>query len=332
MRKVPFYERFFGFIRESQGKVVLIMHSQADPDAVGSAMALNYLINYINPELTIFFLEPNLSLLGQIILHNTGFTFDVMDFEHLKPGDLCIFIDTNVIPEKFFDLKVQIAIFDHHIPNFLNSEIKFDFRLEDFRATAEIMASLYFFSDISPTKQIVQGLLAGIIFDTRRFLYGDKDLFECVDYLLANDPQIYMDTVTLFTHSRSHSEKIACIKAAQRMKRFHFKEKTILFSHVSSYEAAAARSLISLGGDVALVIAARKNETRISIRTTPEFPKETGISIGRDVIPALIGQFGGDGGGHDGAAGYNNNITLEVSKVKDFCLQFFEELLVKKEV
>jgi len=308
------------------------MHSQADPDAVGSAMALNYLINSLNPDLSIYMLEPDLSLLGQILLHNTDFTFNVINIELLKPEDLCVFIDTNNIQDKFFDLKVQIAIFDHHIPNFLNSEIRFDFRLENFRATAEIIASLYYYSNISPTLQIVKGLLAGIIFDTRRFLYGDHNLFECVEFLLANEPQIYTDTVTLFTHSRSHSERIACIKAAQRMKRFQFKEKTILFSHVSSYEAAAARSLISLGGDVALVIANRKNETRISIRATPEFHKETGISIGRDVIPALINKFGGDGGGHDGAAGYNNKVILDVSRVKDFYLQLFESVLEKKKL
>ncbi|UCE14013.1 MAG: DHH family phosphoesterase [Candidatus Heimdallarchaeota archaeon] len=331
MRSIPQFEHFVTFLRNIQGTVVLIMHSQADPDAVGSAIAMTHFIQAINPNLSISTLEPDVSRLGQKLLDMTDFQFSFVNINEVKPPCLCILVDTSAINQEFISPENQFVILDHHHLVKLEVELAFDFRFDSFRATAEIVTCLYYQAKIPLKLPVVKALLAGIIFDTRRFLYADRELFECIDFLLSEYPNAYPEVINYFSSKRSSSEKMACIKAAQRMKKFQIGDKILLFSHISSFEAAAARALITLGGDVGVVIANRKNETRISFRTTPDFPMETGISLAKDIIPALIDHFGGTGGGHDGAAGYNSK-ELEINSVKSFIFQLFKNIFEKKNV
>ena len=330
MRPVPSYSNFFDYLRNHQGLVILVMHSQADPDAVGSTIALSHLIRVTNPNLTIRTLEPILSILGQKLVDITNFQLNTINIDQVRPPFLCIFLDTSYIDPKLISSDNKFVIIDHHVRTASDAKIAINFQFETFRATAEIVASLYYHAKISLTPQTIKGLLAGIIFDSRRFMYADRELFESVNFLLQDNSDIYLETMKIFSSSRSFSEKLACIRAAQRMKRLQINDKILLFSNVSSFEAAAARSLIFLGGDIAIVIANQKQETRISFRTTPDFSKDTGISLGRDIIPLLIEQFGGTGGGHDNAAGYNSPL-LEIGSVKKHLIQLFERVLgVKK--
>jgi nanoRNase/pAp phosphatase (c-di-AMP/oligoRNAs hydrolase) len=327
LRGLPTYQGFIECLQTFNGQIVLVMHAQADLDAVGATIAMTQWINQINPKLSIWVLEPDFSLLGYKLVELTSFQYKTIEIDQIIAPALCIFLDTCEINPKLQTLENKLAIFDHHIKTSLDVVIDFDFRLDSFHSTAEIITSLYYHSNTALTPQVAKGLLAGIIFDTKRFLLADQSLFESVNFLLTKNHNIYSEVLTLFTLIRSQSEKVACIKAAQRMKKYQIKNKIVLVSHVSSYEAAAARSLIALGGDVAIVIANRKKETRISFRTTPEFPFDTNISLGGDIVPALIKKFGGTGGGHDGAAGYNNNEILDKAKVKDFIFQIFQNKL-----
>lgn len=324
LRNIPNSSDFVDFIRDYRGTIVLVMHSQADLDAVGSTIALIHFITQLNQNLCIRVLEPNLSHLGQELAEKSLLKFDQITLSDLHPPITLIFVDTNQINSEVFSPKNKYIIFDHHIPTNLEIPLVFDFRLPSFRATAEIISCLYSQTKISLIPEIIRCLLAGLLFDTRRFLYADLELFECITYLLSGNPRIYDEVITLFSSSRSYSERTACIKAAQRMKKHLIGNKVLLLSYVSSYEASAARALTSLGGDVAIVIAKRKSETRISLRATPEFIYETGISLGKDVVPALIAQFGGIGGGHDAAAGYNVP-SLEINLVKNFLCRFFDK-------
>ena len=326
MRTSPSLQTFLEFLKSFHGMIVLVMHSQADPDAVGAAIGLTHLMRKINPNLMIRTLEPTMSTLGHKLLEFSNYDLDPVEINQITSPTLYVFLDTNIIDPRLLTPKNHFAIIDHHTPIPLKVEVTFDYQLDSFRATTEIIASWYYHEGIPLTQEVIKGLLAGIIFDTRRFLYADTDLFDCVNFLLQNNSSIYLETLKLFTSSRTKSEKLACIKAAQRMKRIQLNDKILLFSHVSSFEAAAARSLISLGGDIAIVLANRKQETRISLRTTLGFPNETGISLGSDIIPELINQFGGTGGGHDSAAGYNAPL-LEIKTVRQFLLQLFKNKL-----
>ncbi|MFX0086960.1 MAG: bifunctional oligoribonuclease/PAP phosphatase NrnA [Candidatus Hodarchaeota archaeon] len=324
MRRIPYGLDFVDFIKAYEGTIVLVMHTQADLDAVGSAIAMIHFITQLNQNLSIRVFDPNLSQLGQELAEKSTYKFKKVKIDYIHSPVTFILLDTNQINSELYSANYQYIIFDHHITTSLNIPLVFDFRLPSFLATTEIISCLFHQTKMSLTPEIIRCLLAGILFDTKRFLYADLELFECIIYLLSSDSKIYDEVNMLFSSLRSYSERTACIKAAQRMKKHLIGNKVLLLSYVSSYEASAARALISLGGDVAIVIAKRKSETRISLRATPEFISETGVSLGKDIVPALITQFGGTGGGHDAAAGYNAGL-LEINSVKNFLCNFIDK-------
>lgn len=328
MRNIPQCENYVEFVRDLRGTILFVMHPQADLDAVGSTIAMTHLITQLNQNLIIRIFEQDLSHLGQILVKESSYEFNQANLDEIKPPVTLIFIDTNQIDPTFISQNYQYIIFDHHIPTKLEIPLLFDFRLPHFRATAEIISCIYYQSQIALTPEVVKCLTAGILFDTRRFLYADLELFKCMTFLLSNNPNIYNEANTLFSTSRSYSERNACIKAAQRMRKHQIGNYILLISNVSSYEAAAARTLITIGGDVSVVIAKRKNETRISLRAKSKFISETGISLGEDIVPALIKQFGGRGGGHDAAAGYNTD-SLDINLVKNYLYDYFLKKTVK---
>jgi nanoRNase/pAp phosphatase (c-di-AMP/oligoRNAs hydrolase) len=238
-----------------------------------------------------------------------------------------MFIDNSNIND--FDLKPdnKIIVIDHHVKQEKLARLLFDFRFESSTSTAEIIARLYKRSNVPLIKISVQSIIAGIVFDTRRFLFANTHLFKLVNYLLYEFPEVYDEILALFTSTKSRAERIACIKAAQRIKRLEVQKIQILISHVSSFEAAAARSLILLGGDVVIVVSYQGSRSRISLRSTTDFFKTTNISLGKDLIPKLINKYGGTGGGHDGAAGYNLDRKINLKEFTSFVSNFISTKL-----
>ncbi len=318
-------EKFINWIEVNDEPIILAMHEQADPDAVGSVIALIQLIKHINPNLYVSVHKPDLSQLSkQLLLH---LEYDLPEKEHKEQLNPLILLDNPLIPKELNQDDRKIVIIDHHVEQEPQSPLFVDLRTQTATSTAEILIRIIRTGKIPLERIIVKSLLAGIIFDTRRFRYTNSDLFDNVSYLLQAFPDSYDEILSIFTSSRPLSERIACIKATQRMKRVEIRNHQILFSHVSSFEAAAARAFIFLGGDIAIIIARQSNHTRLSLRASANIIKKTNISLGRDIVPLLINEYGGTGGGHDGAAGYNIPIRMDMKIIFDFILKNLRKLL-----
>jgi phosphoesterase RecJ-like protein len=316
---------FLSYLRNLRGKIILILHPQADPDAVGAALGIQHLITEENKDLEVLVYNPKISILSQRLLDLLN--IELPSTNKIPQSTPIVFLDYSPVEFNFPQSESEISIIDHHVNQKLPYELLFDFRDDQYNSTTEIIANLYKLCDIPLNEGIVKAMLAGIVFDTRRFLYTNDQLFEIVTFLLRDFPEAYTEILPLFTNSRSKAEKIACIKAAQRMKRFMLNDIQILISHVSSFEAAAARSLIFLGGDVVFVIATHADHSRLSIRSSRSFLRITKISLGKDLIPALITEFGGNGGGHDGAAGYNTNNKIKLKEFQVFILSTLKSMI-----
>ena len=325
MRAISNSHDFLTQIKEIKNSILLAVHPQADPDAVGSAIALIHLIRFLNPSINIAVFNPNLSNLSERMLQLLN--YDLPTRSNLDDVSLLILLDIATIEERLLPLQEKIVVIDHHILQKIPFSPLFDFRNEKATSTAEIITSLLKESKAPLNSLVVKSLLAGFIFDTRRFLYADNEVFSCLHYLLKDYPGSYLEILPLFTESRTIAERIARIKSAQRMKRFEVEKIQILISRVSSFEAAGARALVQLGGDIAFVLANRDEGSRISIRASSEFTRTRNISIGKDIIPALISHFGGSGGGHDGAAGYNNPNKIQLKELQSFVLNFIRKKL-----
>ena len=109
------------------------------------------------------------------------------------------------------------------------------------------------------------------------------------------------------------SERIARLKASERLKLVKVKEWLIAFSNVSAYQASAARALISLGAHVAVVAGEKGDKIQVSLRAAQDFCEKTGIHLGRDVAKPLGEYLQGMGGGHAMSAGVNGVGDVEAS-------------------
>ena len=82
---------------------------------------------------------------------------------------------------------------------------------------------------------------------------------------------------------------------------------------------------MSLGADAAFIFVNKKNEVRISARSTRMFQDETGIHLGRDIMEKVGPILSGTGGGHAGAAGANGK--KNVNGAKEFILKYLKTVL-----
>jgi len=148
-------------------------------------------------------------------------------------------------------------------------------------------------------------LLTGILYDTSRFIHTNQRVFGVVQKLI-NKGANYALALELLRKKKELSERIALIKAAQRSEMSRINDWIILVSNVSSYEAAASNMLLSIGADVSIVLAQKKDEFRISIRSTRTFYEETQINLVSDVLDPLLKMLSQiSGGGHTTAVGIN---------------------------
>ena len=132
------------------------------------------------------------------------------------------------------------------------------------------------------------------------------------------------ESLPLLSLTMDYSERMARLKAGNRVKLLRMNDWLIAFSHVSSYQASAARGIMSLGAHVAIVAGQKENKIQVSFRACAEFYKETGVHLGRDLAKPLGNFMGGMGGGHSISAGANGVGDVEA------CLEFCEKLLKKR--
>ena len=105
-------------------------------------------------------------------------------------------------------------------------------------------------------------------------------------------------------------------------------ELIVAVTHVGAYEASAARALLDLGADIAIIVSEHGSETRVVARARREVEEKYGVHLGRDIMEELAKRLGGGGGGHSQAAAMSTQAPLE--KVLSEAIKVVEELLRKR--
>jgi len=287
--------------------VVITTHQNADPDGFCSAYVLKKaLARIFNIDAIIAVDDVN------TVTQQIADFFKIAYTNHIdeKP-DLAIVVDANNFVilgkiAKYIQNVQTIIVIDHHEILGNDNVIPAALNIIDPKsiATCEIIYRLLHESGYNFEEDEASCLLAGILYDSKRFFYITDNIFSIASKLLSTSIE-YTKILQLLSTSSDISEKIARLKAAQRAKIHRFGKWIIVESYVSSYEASACRGLIDLGADVAIVLAERKNEIRLSIRTTPQFHEETKINVGTDLLMPLGSLVDGIGGGHVTAGGLN---------------------------
>ncbi len=309
--------------------ILLISHPNADPDALCGLYALKLILSRINSDLEIEFFAEGLSSLSEQIA--TELNIEISTKIQNYTPDLVILFDVNnlnhigSISEKIkLDLK-SIIIIDHHAPPPNIEDFSPLSVVDDSAVSAtEIIFHQFDQLDIQLTPEEALLILLGMLYDSRHFILGSLKSFSIVPKLIESGAD-YSRAISMLKIPMKRPEKIARIKAAQRLEILEIKDWIILTSHVSSYEASACRALLNLGADVVIVTAEKKNEVRISARSTTEFYEQTRIHLGKNIMEKIGLIINGVGGGHSTAAGCNG--TQNAKEANEQIIKILNNLL-----
>jgi phosphoesterase RecJ-like protein len=309
-------------------KVLLLCHHNSDPDAVCSAYAFQSLLKKVKPTLSVEIGTGNgISRLSKHVLKFIPIT--VNEKPNVEEADVIVLLDTNTIQqlgnlaERITKTAVPLIVIDHHAAHPETEQVaKLIITHEEAASTCEIVYSFYKQLNVKPDLNVAKALFLGIAFDTRHFVLANSSTFQTIAELgeLGVNAQETLATLSL---PMDFSERVARMKACRRAKLLKVGNWIIALSHVSAYQASAARALVDLGAHMAAVAGQKNDNIEISMRCTRDFNLETGIHLGRDIAKPLGEYLHGMGGGHATAAGVNGVGDVESGLKR--CLRLLKE-------
>ncbi|MFW9990430.1 MAG: bifunctional oligoribonuclease/PAP phosphatase NrnA [Candidatus Odinarchaeota archaeon] len=333
---------FINHVKQLEGIVVISTHKNADLDGYGAALGLRKVIeelNINNAEIHIVFHSLNLVATSVIKEFNldiirTERQFYRAIFLNTEKKIHFFLVDCNIPSTTGYQEIERASIFntksivDHHAFHPTGEKFSDYYICEpDFSSASEIILNLLLQQKIPIDKKLATALLSGIISDTRRFMESDSELFWSVAELLNEVTVDYRRIIKSLQIEASRSDKIARLKAAQRLIFREIHGFLVVSTFISAYEASAARGLLFLGADFVFVVANTRYETRISFRASSQFAKALNINLGKDVAEVIGRQYHGTGSGHRLAAGVNIPDLLDERKLASEIENFIEAMI-----
>ena len=307
---------------------VLLCHHNADPDAIGAAFAFKGLLKHLRPELeTEIAAAAGPSRLSKAVMD--VLSIELTDQPRIEEADLIVLLDTNTIQQlDEWSSRIKpdspLIVIDHHASHPETEQIAtLSVSDETASSTCVVVYRLFKEAKFKPSIAEARALFLGIAFDTRHFILATSETLKIVAELTdaGVDAQ---ETLSILSLPMDFSERIARLKAANRVKIVKLKDWLIALANISAYQASAARGLVALGADVAVVAGKKGKEIQVSFRASHKFYTETDVHVGCDLATPLGEFLGGMGGGHSVSAGANGSGDVAA------CLNFCEKLLKKR--
>jgi phosphoesterase RecJ-like protein len=327
------FQKLLKILRDSKASFILLLcHRSADADAICSAYALQCLLKRFLPDAVFEVGCPQgVNKPSKLLLERMPITVNMKP--NIESAEVIIFLDLNT-----FDQLDQVAnairkspapkiIVDHHYPSPDTDKIcKLCIIDHDAAANCEIVYRLFKQAKVKPDASEAKALFIGIAFDTRHFALANASTFNIVASLVERDIDVQA-TLQEFALPIDTSERLAKLKACKRARIERVNGWIIALSHVSAYQAPAAKSLVDLGAHAAAVAGDKGGKIEVSLRCTRQFSEQAGINLGKD-IAAPLGEFlNGVGGGHAMAAGVSG--TGEIDPTLKQCLVLFKQRIAK---
>lgn len=308
----------------------LLCHHNADPDALCAAYAMAQLLQRTHPQLkTEIAAAQGPSRLSKLLLN--ALPIKLTKTPHIQDTDIIILLDTNTIQqldswaEQVKTSTAPIIVIDHHASHPETEKLAtLCIADENAASTCEMIYKFYKDLQLKPTKDEAKALFLGIAFDTRHFILAKSTTFKTIEELVDAGVNVE-ESLSLLSLPMDESERIARLKASRRVKLLKIDEWIVAVSHVSAYQASAARALITLGAHVAVVAGQRGDTIRVSLRASHDFSQKSKVHLGRDIAKPLGEYLQGMGGGHSVSAGANGKGDIEASLKR--CVHLLREKL-----
>jgi nanoRNase/pAp phosphatase (c-di-AMP/oligoRNAs hydrolase) len=329
------FKELIAIIEAQQASFVLLLcHRNADADAICSAYGLQGLIKRFYPNTVVEIGCPaGINKPSKTLLENLPITVNLKP--NIESAEVIVLLDMNTAEQ--LDEAAEVIkkspspkiIIDHHAANAETMQLcKLCFIDDKAAANCELVYRLYEEADVKPTLNEAKALFVGIAFDTRHFALGSSNTFQIIAKLVVTgiDAQ---DTLATFALPIDPSERMAKLKACKRAKIVKVGDWIVALSHVSAFQASAAKSLVDLGAHVSAVAGKKNGKIEISLRSTRDFNLQGGVHLGTDIAAPMGEYLGGVGGGHAMAAGVSGK--GEIGAALKQCLKLLEQKLTKPE-
>jgi phosphoesterase RecJ-like protein len=329
------FQQIMQLLDETGAKnVLLLCHHNSDPDAICSAYGFQGLLLKVRPDLSVEIgAGQGVSKLTKNLLKYIPAKVDLQP--NVEKAHAIVLLDTNTIQQldALADLVARstapIIVVDHHAAHPDTQKIcRLCLTNEEASSTCDIVYGFYKEQNLTPDPDVAKALFLGMAFDTRHFVLASSATFKAVADLVdsgVNAPE----ALSMLALPMDFSERVARVKACRRAKIIRVGEWIIAFSHVSAFEASAARALVDLGAHMAAVAGKKGDGIEISLRCTRGFTEKTGIHLGKDIAKPLGEALQGQGGGHAMAAGVNAKGDVKMGLKR--CLRLLKENLAKPE-
>ena len=296
---------------EREDNFVILVHSNADPDAAGSAVALKEFLRLHGKKAIICCESAN--RMAKDLLENLQ-----EPVKSTLKGNLKNFIILDTASPSqlgkcahYLENAENVVVIDHH----RDSSFKgYMYLHEERTSTAEILF------DLLPEKnrKMNLALLAGILTDTGNFKYAKRETIETVQKLMNEGIELY-EAFDIFREEKDVPKRIAILRGCQRSKLHKISGYLVATTKVNSHESSTA-SFLTQVVDVAFV--ANVKADRIIAKAAQD------MDIDLSKIMKEIGQlYNGDGGGHMRAAGATGE---SISDALDHCVELMREAIGKK--
>ena len=317
---------------EEAAFVLLLCHRSADADAISSAYALQGLLKRFLPNVVVEIGRPQgVNKPSKQLLDHMPITVNLKP--NIESADVIVLLDMNTV-EQLDEVAETIKkspapkiIIDHHAPSAETLQIcKLCIIDEKAAANCELIYRLYEEAKVTPNFNEAKALFIGIAFDTRHFALANSPTFQIVAKLVEQGINA-QETLAQFAAPIDPSERVAKLKACKRAKILKVEGWIIALSHVSAYQAPAAKALVDLGAHMSAVAGKKNGKVEVSLRCTRQFNELAGVHLGVDIATPLGEYLGGVGGGHAMAAGVSGKGEIEPALKK--CLALLRQKIAK---
>ena len=281
-----------------EGNKVIMVHGNADMDAVGSAYALARTFGNC-----VIYAPEGIDRVSKMVAEKLS--IDILEECDISCFDKIVVVDTSS-PEQLAPTVTEVPesaiVIDHHMPTGRWDGMRF-LGDDSMVACTQVVLRVIKANGSSVDKDTGLSLIGGMITDSGHFQFADKTLLR--DFAdVMEEAGIDMDEAFALTRSEmSMSERIAMMKCVERSRFDRVGDMIVAVSYGGSFEASGCRALLQAGADVVFVASQRDDTFRISARATQDMVRK-GVHLG-DMLQSIGTEVTADGGGHGGAAGFS---------------------------
>lgn len=328
------FKELIQILEEKQASFVLLLcHRSADADAICSAYALQGLLKRFLPN-TVFEIgcPQGVNKPAKLLFEHLPITVNLKP--NIESAEAIVLLDMNTV-DQLDEVAATIRkspspkiVIDHHAPSSETLQIcKVCIIDEKAAANCELIYRLFSQAEVDPNLNEAKALFVGIAFDTRHFALANSPTFEILAKLVVKgfDAQ---QTLALFALPIDPSERMAKLKACKRAKIVKVEGWIIALSHVSAYQAPAAKALVDLGAHMSAVAGKKEEKIELSLRCTRQFNENAGVHLGVDIAAPLGEYLQGVGGGHAMASGVSGKGEIQAALKQ--CLMLLKQKIAKK--